>query len=81
MTANSPKEDGNGRDQRFGAAGGLLRQPRLRLSRLFVGSGAPAERRVLLTDGFGQRIRRSAGRFTSLVAEAKAGKPDGVATA
>ncbi|MCZ0985281.1 hypothetical protein [Streptomyces diastatochromogenes] len=48
---------------------------------LFVDSDAPAERRVLLTDDFGQRVQMSADQFASLVAEAKAGKLDGIATA
>ncbi|MEY9989459.1 hypothetical protein ABIE67_001491 [Streptomyces sp. V4I8] len=48
---------------------------------LFVDPGAPAERRVVLTDDFGQRVQMSADQFSSLVAEAKSGKLDGVATA
>ncbi|MFG2308673.1 hypothetical protein ACGFS9_08275 [Streptomyces sp. NPDC048566] len=48
---------------------------------LFVDPAAPAERRVLLTDDFGQRVQMSADQFASLVQEAKAGKLDGVATA
>ncbi|MFJ4283422.1 hypothetical protein [Streptomyces massasporeus] len=48
---------------------------------LFVDPGAPAERRVLLTDDFGQRIQMSTDQFASLVEEAKAGKLDGIATA
>lgn len=48
---------------------------------LFVDPSAPAERRVLLTDDFGQRVQMSAGQFVSLVEEAKAGKLDGVAIA
>ena len=48
---------------------------------LFVDPGAPAERRVLLTDDFGQRVQMSVDQFASLVEEAKAGKLDGVATA
>ncbi|MFG2797874.1 hypothetical protein [Streptomyces pseudovenezuelae] len=46
---------------------------------LFVDPSAPAERRVLLTDDFGQRVEMSAGQFASLVEEAKAGKLDGIA--
>lgn len=45
---------------------------------LFVDPSAPAERRVLLTDDFGQRVQMSADQFASLVEEAKAGKLDGV---
>ncbi len=48
---------------------------------LFVDPGAPAERRVLLTDDFGQRVQMSADQFASLVEEAKAGKLDGIAVA
>jgi hypothetical protein len=48
---------------------------------LFVDPGAPAERRVLLTDDFGQRVQMSADQFASLVEEAKAGKLDGIAIA
>ncbi|MEW2164912.1 hypothetical protein AB0912_18260 [Streptomyces sp. NPDC007084] len=48
---------------------------------LFVDPAAPAERRVLLTDDFGQRVQMSADQFASLVEEAKAGKLDGIATA
>ncbi|MFF3851265.1 hypothetical protein [Streptomyces sp. NPDC002328] len=48
---------------------------------LFVDPNAPADRRVLLTDDFGQRVQMSADQFASLVEEAKAGKLDGIATA
>lgn len=48
---------------------------------LFVDPSAPAERRVLLTDDFGQRVEMSALQFASIVEEAKAGKLDGIATA
>jgi hypothetical protein len=48
---------------------------------LFVDPSAPAERRVLLTDDFGQRVEMSVDQFGSLVEEAKAGKLDGIATA
>ncbi|MDT6983468.1 hypothetical protein ACFSUJ_30985 [Streptomyces lusitanus] len=48
---------------------------------LFVDPSAPEERRVLLTDDFGQRVEMSAVQFASLVEEAKAGKLDGIATA
>ncbi|MEU7208906.1 MULTISPECIES: hypothetical protein [Streptomyces] len=47
---------------------------------LFVDPSAPAERRVLLTDDFGQRVEMSAVQFASIVEEAKAGKLDGIAT-
>jgi hypothetical protein len=48
---------------------------------LFVDPTAPAERRVVLTDDFGQRVQMSADQFGSLIEEAKAGKLDGIATA
>ncbi|WP_037603739.1 hypothetical protein [Streptacidiphilus rugosus] len=48
---------------------------------LFVDASAPAERRVVLTDDFGQRIQMSADQFASLVGEAKAGRLDVVAGA
>lgn len=48
---------------------------------LFVDPAAPAERRVVLTDDFGQRVQMSADQFSSLVAEAKSGKLDGIVTA
>ncbi|MEV5756859.1 hypothetical protein AB0L61_08840 [Streptomyces tendae] len=48
---------------------------------LFVDPSAPAERRVLLTDDFGQRVEMSAVQFASIVEEAKAGKLDGIVTA
>ncbi|MCF1594473.1 hypothetical protein L0P92_12960 [Streptomyces muensis] len=48
---------------------------------LFVDPAAPAERRVVLTDDFGQRVQMSADQFSSLVADAKSGKLDGIAPA
>ncbi|WP_406472080.1 hypothetical protein [Streptomyces sp. NBC_01615] len=48
---------------------------------LFVDPSAPAERRVLLTDDFGQRVQMSVDQFASLVEEATAGKLDGIAVA
>jgi hypothetical protein len=48
---------------------------------LFVDPAAPAERRVRLTDDFGQQIHMSADQFASLLDEAKAGRLDGVARA
>ncbi|MGI5429270.1 hypothetical protein [Streptomyces sp. CA-179760] len=50
-------------------------------AQLFVDPGAPKERRVLLTDDFGQRVQMSADQFASLVGEAKAGKLDGITIA
>ncbi|MFE9097253.1 hypothetical protein [Streptomyces sp. NPDC007264] len=46
---------------------------------LFVDPTAPADRRIVLTDDFGQRIRMSADQFSSLVDDAKNGKLDGIA--
>jgi hypothetical protein len=48
---------------------------------LFVDNTAPAERRVVLTDDFGQRIEMSSDQFASLLGEAKAGRLDAVAEA
>ncbi|MCX4725081.1 hypothetical protein ACIPW9_26780 [Streptomyces sp. NPDC090052] len=48
---------------------------------LFVDETAAVERRVVITDDFGQRVEMSADQFGSLLEEAKAGKLDAVATA
>ncbi|WP_328470648.1 hypothetical protein [Streptomyces sp. NBC_00448] len=48
---------------------------------LFVDPSAPADRRIVITDDFGQRVEMSADQFADLVADAKAGKLDAVATA
>ncbi|MDF3291439.1 hypothetical protein [Streptomyces silvisoli] len=48
---------------------------------LFVDPSATADRRVVLTDDFGQRVQMSADQFSSLVEDAKAGRLDGVITA
>ena|SRR5689334_20462283 len=48
---------------------------------LFVDSSATADRRIVLTDDFGQRVQMSADQFSSLIEEAKAGRLDGVAKA
>ncbi|WP_327436520.1 hypothetical protein OG279_38170 (plasmid) [Streptomyces sp. NBC_01201] len=45
---------------------------------LFVDENAPAERRIVITDDFGQRVEMSADQFGSLVEEAKAGRLDAV---
>jgi hypothetical protein len=45
---------------------------------LFVDPNAPTERRIVLTDDFGQRIQMSADQFSSLIDEAKTGKLDGI---
>ncbi|MFE0251613.1 hypothetical protein [Streptomyces sp. NPDC059010] len=47
---------------------------------LFVDPTAPAERRVILTDDFGQRVQMSADQFLSLVEDAKSGKLDAITT-
>ncbi|MFF7358671.1 MULTISPECIES: hypothetical protein [Streptomyces] len=46
---------------------------------LFVDPSATDDRRIILTDDFGQRVRMSADQFSSIVADAKAGKLDGIA--
>ncbi|MEU9178293.1 hypothetical protein AB0C90_15845 [Streptomyces sp. NPDC048550] len=48
---------------------------------LFVDESAPVERRVVITDDFGQRVEMSADQFGSLIEDAKAGKLDAVAAA
>ncbi|MGW1023749.1 hypothetical protein ACWD4J_08505 [Streptomyces sp. NPDC002577] len=45
---------------------------------LYVDPNAPADRRVILTDDFGQRVQMSADQFASLVEEARSGALDGV---
>ncbi|WP_327327532.1 hypothetical protein OG735_37140 [Streptomyces sp. NBC_01210] len=46
---------------------------------LFVDEAAPAERRIVITDDFGQQVQMSADQFGSIVEEAKAGKLDSIA--
>ncbi|MFF0430990.1 hypothetical protein ACFYU9_02010 [Streptomyces sp. NPDC004327] len=48
---------------------------------LFVDADAPAERRVRITDDFGQRVQMSEEQFADLVAQAKAGALDRFAAA
>ncbi|WP_073224040.1 hypothetical protein [Streptomyces sp. NBRC 110465] len=48
---------------------------------LFVDESAPPERRVVITDDFGQKVEMSADQFASLVEEAKGGRLDAVAAA
>jgi hypothetical protein len=43
---------------------------------LFVDESAPEERRVVITDDFGQRVEMSADQFGSLLEEAKSGALD-----
>ncbi|MFF4243189.1 hypothetical protein ACFYY2_01790 [Streptomyces sp. NPDC001822] len=45
---------------------------------LFVDETAPEDRRVVITDDFGQQIRMSTDQFGSIVQEAKAGNLDAV---
>lgn len=46
---------------------------------LFVDPSAADDRRIILTDDFGQRVQMSADQFFSIVADAKAGKLDAIA--
>jgi hypothetical protein len=48
---------------------------------LYVDPAAPADRRIVITDDFGQRVEMSADQFADLVDEAKAGRLDAVAAA
>ncbi|MFD8143755.1 hypothetical protein [Streptomyces sp. NPDC059708] len=48
---------------------------------LFIDEAAPADRRVVITDDFGQRVQMSADQFGSIIEDAKAGKLDSVAVA
>lgn len=43
--------------------GHLLRELRRRCPQLFVDESAPAERRIVITDDFGQRVEMSADQF------------------
>jgi hypothetical protein len=45
---------------------------------LYVDETAPADRRIVITDDFGQQVRMSADQFGSLVEEAKAGRLDAI---
>jgi hypothetical protein len=45
---------------------------------LFVDHAAPPERRILITDDFGQRVQMSAGQFQVLIDEARSGRLDEV---
>jgi hypothetical protein len=47
---------------------------------LFIDDEAPAERRVAITDDFGQRIEMSLDQLDDLVGKAKSGALDGLAT-
>jgi len=48
---------------------------------VFVDDAAPAERRVIITDDFGQRVEMSLDQFGDLVEQAKAGRLDAAALA
>jgi hypothetical protein len=43
---------------------------------LYVDANAPADRRIRITDDFGQQIQMSADQFLDLVAQAKSGALD-----
>jgi hypothetical protein len=45
---------------------------------LFVDESAPPEKRVVLTDDFGSRVRMSAAQFGNLLTQAKSGALDTV---
>ena len=45
---------------------------------LFIDHDAPAERRIVITDDFGQRIQMSHDQLRDLVADVKSGVLDGV---
>ncbi|MEU1122825.1 hypothetical protein ABZ371_04370 [Streptomyces sp. NPDC005899] len=48
---------------------------------LFIDPAASEDRRIVLTDDFGQHVQMSATQFADLVTEAKAGRLDAVAPA
>ncbi|WP_406137931.1 hypothetical protein [Streptomyces sp. NBC_01089] len=48
---------------------------------LFVDPAAEEDRRIVITDDFGQRVQMSADQFANLVSDAKTGKLDAVAVA
>ncbi|MBW5252570.1 hypothetical protein JGS39_26870 [Streptomyces sp. P01-B04] len=48
---------------------------------LFVDPAASEDRRIVLTDDFGQHVQMSATQFADLVTEAKAGRLDTVVSA
>ncbi|GLY39935.1 hypothetical protein Amsp01_059580 [Amycolatopsis sp. NBRC 101858] len=45
---------------------------------LYVADDAPAERRIVITDDFGQKIEMSVGQLEVLVADIKTGVLDGL---
>ncbi|MFD4529271.1 hypothetical protein ACFWP7_36240 [Streptomyces sp. NPDC058470] len=44
--------------------------------RLFVDPDAPEDKRVRITDDFGQQVQMSEEQFADLIAQAKSGAPD-----
>lgn len=53
----------------------------LRLPELFVDEAAAPERRIVITDDFGQRIQMSVGQLADLVADVRRGVLDEVVAA
>ena len=45
---------------------------------LFIDHAAAADRRIVITDDFGQRVQMSAEQFGALIEQARAGRLDGV---
>jgi len=45
---------------------------------LFIDHGAAPDRRIVITDDFGNRVRMSADQFSVLVEQARSGQLDGV---
>ena len=43
---------------------------------LFVDHDAPAERKIVITDDFGQRVQMSADQFSVLIEDARSGRLD-----
>ena len=56
----------------------VLRAVQLRLSELYIDHDAAPERRIVITDDFGQRIQMSHDQLRDLVADVKSGVLDGV---
>ncbi|MFF5568047.1 hypothetical protein ACFY7Z_25895 [Streptomyces sp. NPDC012623] len=48
---------------------------------LFIDPAAPEDKRIVITDDFGQCVQMSADQFSSLVEEAKEGKLDALVAA
>jgi hypothetical protein len=45
---------------------------------VLVDHDAPAEKQIVITDDFGQRVQMSAGQLQAFVAQARAGQLDGI---